>query len=655
MAVETHSRSRLVMLALGGAALLILTIVVGIRGNRGHSAGTDRDRAKAPDNRDARRNGAQAALKEGRFEAAFAAFAGPGDGELGADDLYALGTALLARDRLVLGWTALEAARRVEPGHAAAARAVDELEGKLIVAVGRDQMSRRGAADEVEYLRSVRGGPALGLLVLGLARYAGDAGWEREFLDRLLIRNRSVLRAVETPADAVKLVARLLMETGRAGEASDLVRPMAAGAVVDPEAAWLLSRVALQLGQDETADAMLARAGGFGRDGSSSEPAPFVGSRKCAECHPSAYRAAQQASPHARTLYLGEGLRDIPLPDRPVPDPLDPHILHRFTRTAADRIGLETRDDRGRVARAVVAYAFGSGEHGMTMVSRDDPSGTPRELRISYYTADRSWRGTKGVNALPHDAEDFIGLEMSERSLRHCLHCHTTWFRTALPDPSRPTGPEAGDRGIGCERCHGPGLNHVKAVETGYAEAAIGVTRHSPPRRLLQSCEDCHASNGSVEPSDPEFTRVQGTTLKFSRCFTRSQGAIHCAACHDPHRGLDTRTSHYEATGLGCHSAPAAAGPGRAHPPACPINPASGCIACHMPKVQDTSFQTRFTDHHIRVHRQPAGQGRAARESGIGDRGSRTAGLLSSRTPQRAAGERSPIPAANEVSAPRHP
>src|SRR5262249_40127705 len=156
-----------------------------------------------------------------------------------------------------------------------------------------------------------------------------------------------------------------------------------------------------------------------------------------------------------------------------------PHVLHTFTRTAADQIRLETRDARGRVARAVIAYALGSGEHGMTMVSRDDPSGTPRELRISYYAPDRSWRATKGADGLPHDPAAFIGLKLPDKSLRHCLHCHTTWFRTAAPDPARPTGPESGDRGIGCERCHGPGLNHIKAVETGFADSAIGVTKGS--------------------------------------------------------------------------------------------------------------------------------------------------------------------------------
>jgi hypothetical protein len=503
---------------------------------------------------------------------------------------------------------ALEAARRIDRDHRATARALGDLEKGLDRTAGPARPELREAAGELESLRAVRGGPAVGLLAMGLARYGGDRGGDRVFLDRLAIRDRSELRAVDGPAGAINLVARLLMEAGRASEANVLLGPYAEGS--DREASWLLSRASLQLGLGEPADRMLERAAGFGRDGSSPEPSPYVGSRKCAECHRLAYRAEQRDNPHARTIAFGAGLKEVLLPDGPVPDPMDPNVRHVFTREAADRIRLETRDERGRVARAVVAYALGSGEHGITMVARDDPGGTPRQLRVSYYAKDRAWRGTKGVVAAPHGPDEFIGMALSEKAMRQCLHCHTTWFRAALPDPASPGGPEAVDRGICCERCHGPGLNHVKAIEAGFAEPAIGVTRNSPPR-LMKSCEECHGSNGLVEPSDPEFTRFQGTTLKFSRCFTGSRGAIHCATCHDPHTGLDTTASHYEPKCLSCHAAPSSAGAGKPGAGSCPVNPTSGCIECHMPKVPDPSFQIRFTNHNIRVHRGAGGDGKS--------------------------------------------
>jgi hypothetical protein len=565
-------------------------------------------------------------MRAGRFDEAWASYRGRDPGSFQAEDFAALGTVLLGRDRLVLGWTALEAARRIEPRHAATAGALEELESRLARARGREQGRLHEAADEVELLRSVRGGPPLGMLVLGLTLYAGEPGGEAEFLDRLLIRDRAALRVVGTTAEAAKLVARLLMETGRPAEAADLLGPLAdrsdGAGPPDREAAWLLSRAALQLDQDETADALLERAAGFGREPNPSpEPAPFVGSRRCAECHRATYLAQQLDSPHARTIARGAGLKDIPLPARPVPDPVAPGVTHSLTRRGDDLIEVETRVDN-QVVRALVEYAVGSGRHGITMVAKDEPLGVDRELRISYFSTDGTWGATKGINFRPHDPVDYAGLGLSPKALRQCLHCHTTWFRAADPRPAAPRGPEARDRGIGCERCHGPGLNHIKAVASGFAELAIAQTTSSPPRQLLRSCNECHASNGSVEPNDPEFTRVQGTTLMFSRCFTASQGRIHCATCHDPHRGLDTIATHYEAKCLACHAStpspprpgpaapaappvPVAARPGRPGAPPCPVNPAAGCIACHMPRVQDPSLRTRFTDHHIRIHRRP--------------------------------------------------
>ena len=36
----------------------------------------------------------------------------------------------------------------------------------------------------------------------------------------------------------------------------------------------------------------------------------------------------------------------------------------------------------------------------------------------------------------------------------------------------------------------------------------------------------------------------------------------------------------------------------------CPVNPATGCISCHMPTVKGVIPHSPFTDHFIRVHRE---------------------------------------------------
>ncbi len=85
-----------------------------------------------------------------------------------------------------------------------------------------------------------------------------------------------------------------------------------------------------------------------------------------------------------------------------------------------------------------------------------------------------------------------------------------------------------------------------------------------------------------------------------------------CVSCHDARTPAPIAAA--SAKGAMHHDPAAAGGPSAVsrRPPTCPINPTSGCIDCHMPKVADPSLKMRFTDHHIRIHREPA----AARAGG---------------------------------------
>jgi tetratricopeptide (TPR) repeat protein len=622
--MTTLRRARSRFLVLCGAILFVaIACAMVIRSSRGpvsdHKRGGGRSstaEATARAALEARRIEARKAIRDGRFDVAFAVYRSLADGCLEAEEFCRLGSVLLERGRIVPGWAALEAARRIDREHAATRQALDAFQTRLALAMGQERVLLQAAAARVELLLSVPGGPHLGMLILGLVRYASDPDQETEFLDRLVARDRSVLLGLTSRGAAIRLIARLLLEMGRPEDAGELLRERVAisSEPRDREAAWLLGRAALQLGQRETADEMLALAGDIGEtDLSSPEPAPFVGSERCRDCHLRIYREQQTSSRHALTLRFASALKTVPLPTRPVADPVIPHLTHTFSRQGDDRIDLEARI-ADRVIHAIVEYAVGSGRHGITMVAKDD-AGVDRELRISYLSEGRSWGKTKGIDRAPQDAGEHVGPALSPQSLRHCLNCHATWFRSADLDRPGSPRPVKRDHGIGCERCHGPGLNHVKAVETGFAELAIAQTSATPALARLKSCTECHAADGSVEASDPEFTRAQGTTLLFSKCFTATKGQINCTTCHDPHRSLEESIPPYEARCLSCHTSNSphrdaqapreVAGRGVRKVTTCPVNPVANCISCHMPKVEDMSRRSRFTDHHIRVHHEP--------------------------------------------------
>ncbi len=511
------------------------------------------------------------------------------------------GQRLLEQKRLVLGWAALEGALRLDPANTLARKALDALESQAALAVGAERTALGEAAGRVESMLGVQGGEPLAVLALGLAEAARSADEELELLDRLEYLDHNRLQAVTSPGEAIKLVARLMLECGRTDDAKRLLeslakQPSAAG-VVDREAYWLLSRVHLARDEDDLADAALEKADGWGEGGA--EPAPFVGSRQCGECHRTLTREQQHRSRHALTLALGGSLSQARLPAAPVPDPKIPGLSHRFTRQPSGRIDVESRA-RERVVKAVVDYAVGSGRHGVTMVARDQ-AGVERQLRVSYLGSIDGWGATKGIDMTTRENGELLGRPLPPETVSRCLHCHATWFRAVDLRVAGPRGPEALDHGIGCERCHGPGLNHVKAVQTGFAQSAIALGARTPAAARLASCYECHAADGTLKPSDPEFTRAQGTTFKYSRCYIASRDRFDCTTCHDPHQILDETAAHYESRCLTCHADGSA---GATHAPTtCPVNPRSGCIACHMPKIDDHSRLSKHTDHHIRVHR----------------------------------------------------
>jgi hypothetical protein len=620
---------------LGGAAVGIATAIVVVAWQSGARLRVPTDGNSASARRPTSESAiesladrARQAADQDRLPEAFELYRTLDSGRWRAPDCFAIASGLLRQGRLALGWAALEASRRIDPDHVATARELGVFEGKIASATGEERARIHEAARRVEVLRLIPGGPPLATLVLGLARFADHSSQEDEFLDRLGVRDRGFLREIKSTDSATMLITRLLMEVGRAPEAYVLLELLTGASTgrgdlvhdkspTEREAAWLLSRAALQLDRHKVADAMLALAGEFGKPARPSpEPAPFVGSKRCEECHGKIFHDQQGESRHALTLRFGKSLKDVPLPAHPVPDPVVPGITHAFTRKGDDRIELESCEGN-QVIRAVVEYAVGSGRHGITMIARDD-QGIDRELRVSYFAAQQSWGETKGINFPPRDAGEHVGVGLSSRSLHQCLGCHTTWFRAVDLGLSTTRRPEGEDRGIGCERCHGPGLNHIKAAQSGYADMAIaqGANSAIPPR--LKSCVECHAADGSVEPSDPEFTRAQGTTFLFSRCYTASKSEFGCTTCHDPHRSVETAVDHYESKCLHCHGAikPGAGstrpdpspvdGKGQAAASTCPVNATGKCISCHMPKVDDPSRRSRFTDHHIRVHRRSA-------------------------------------------------
>ncbi len=447
-----------------------------------------------------------------------------------------------------------------------------------------------------------------GGLLLGEAEYQLDDPLAAAQSLEQAMRADSVVTSTSDLARERRLLAHCWLQLGRPAEARAPLGNVLAADDRDREAQWLSSRAWLQQGRIEDATLAMGRAGSY-RDENPlmPEPAPYVGSSRCSSCHPEQGRAYPETR-HARTFHRGPALVALPLPEGPLTDPDDPGVTLTFRREGP-RIRVETRS-RDQVSRAVVAYAFGTVDRYVTMIGRDD-AGDFRAIRLSHYRDAESsgWGRTSGDAGSPDPHESIRGRSIDVRDgVVRCLACHVTRPRAFRDPPPAVAGPEAADPAIGCERCHGPGGNHLAAVAAGLADRAIAVARagSAPAATVDAQCVGCHITDVPAairaEPESPLYVRSPGLTLTFSRCSTSGAGkgaGMTCLTCHDPHRDDDRPASFYEARCLSCHAAPA----DRVR--TCPVNPAKGCIECHMPKVPVADLHTSLTDHYIRVHRPP--------------------------------------------------
>jgi tetratricopeptide (TPR) repeat protein len=537
---------------------------------------------------------ARASARMGQFDVADGIYQRLGPSHMQAEDFYVVGLSLQREGGHDQASVAFEAAYRRDSKHPATLNEIAHDKARA----GRYYE----AADFARKLAEIPGWQARGSELVG--QFLTERG-EPEEVVHALTRALDQGTATQNLADHARLslvIARTQLSLAKPAEALKLLEhdfPSDS----KHEASWLLSRVYLQMGDKTRATAALTSASGFGdHDPTLPELAPFVGSARCAKCHEEIHQA-QRSSRHARTYQTVHTLSDLKAPTVGIPDKADSTVSHSY-RELDNHVEVSTRTDHDTY-RAIIEFVVGSGDRGMTPVGRE-ASGDWRELRLSLYGDHNAWDTTSGHPATPAEPKEFLGQPLSRDSVFRCLDCHTTDVRSVRDH----VGPAANERGIGCERCHGPGGNHLQAVALKFEDLAIARPTLASAEQITLLCARCHSpKNQVITPDQKTSVRFQGTTLTWSKCYSASR-SLSCLSCHDPHHDAKTDVAHYEARCLACHSADSAARtyrfaklPDGTKRVPCPVNPTGDCIKCHMPTVPDAIPHSPFTDHFIRVHR----------------------------------------------------
>jgi hypothetical protein len=246
------------------------------------------------------------------------------------------------------------------------------------------------------------------------------------------------------------------------------------------------------------------------------------------------------------------------------------------------------------------------------------------ELPVSYWTDGHRWINSPGYK----DGT----MNFSRAVIPRCLECHATSIRALSPDPlGNQYDPASLVTGISCERCHGPGANHVALEKAGAPAAASAIL--NPAKfsrdRQIDLCALCHNGIRTDElvpafsylpgqPLDNYLRRTEGELaahpdvhgnqvglLQKSRCYVSSPG-MSCSTCHDVHEPEKVAAS-YSSRCLTCHQVQSC---GMAKTMGKQI--ASNCIDCHMP-VEPTNaiasqtageeIRPKMRNHWIRVYR----------------------------------------------------
>jgi hypothetical protein len=352
-----------------------------------------------------------------------------------------------------------------------------------------------------------------------------------------------------------------------------------------------------------------------------------VGSQACSRCHAEIYRKYSATSMFRSSGKAGAG----PSPENLAHATFADAALGAEYRISAAPSGYHL--DFSRAASGVrgqrsLEWFVGSGRVGRSYISSLD--GFLFQAPVSYYSRGQKWGLSPG-----YQQHDFIHLTRAVGV--GCLQCHASRLQPIAGTQSRFRSPPFLEGGIGCERCHGPGKNHVAKMTSG---SIVNPAKLDPARRE-SVCAQCHLTGvariARVRPKDDVYQPGRllsdyaayfvwsGTESSFmsanshfeklqqSACKKASGDRLWCGSCHDPHTepAEASRADFYRARCQKCHQ-----------PSACKETLETrrrnqdDCIACHMPKsqVRDTEHAV-FTDHTIprreRHSTDPPGAGRS--------------------------------------------
>jgi len=376
----------------------------------------------------------------------------------------------------------------------------------------------------------------------------------------------------------------------------------------------------------------------FGNNASSGDPrgTAFAGTKSCVKCHADIYSSylhtahfeasapASESSVHG-SFAAGSNIFNINASQKVVMEKIGSNLFQSFYVNGKLR-------ERHRFD---IVFGGVKGESYLYWQGNE-----LYQLPLSYFSAQHQWSSSPGMglNFMDYPRSRPIGIR--------CLECHASYINYLPENAQRLNGTEAFEKNslvyhIDCERCHGPGAQHVDfQTRNPNVKTARFITTYVSLSRSqkLDMCAVCHSGKHNVMlrsafgfmPGDtfakfilPQFSAkidtahldVHGNQLQLlqtSKCFIYSQ--MECSTCHDPHQNMRGEDIVYTQKCLNCHNSPKHTYCKMTNTLSAAILKAD-CISCHMPALPTQAISVQLAaeskpvqffvhTHHIAIYPQ---------------------------------------------------
>jgi len=371
----------------------------------------------------------------------------------------------------------------------------------------------------------------------------------------------------------------------------------------------------------------------------SQEDAGFVGTEICATCHKAEF-AAWQSSHH--DLAMQE-----PTPESVLGDFDDATFSYHGAVTTFsknnDEYWVTTEGPEGVPERFPVRYVFGVYPLQQYLLPLE--GGRLQALTIAWDSRPKEEGGQRWYHLYPEDniqSDDPLHWTGPYHNWNaRCAECHSTNVRKNFDALTNSYNTQFNAINVGCEACHGPGKNHVKAVEEGGVEnltdggfavsleghrgflresdSDTASSSHKAGSLQIENCARCHSRRRTLgnyaygrSLSDTHLLATLSPPLYHMDGQIRDEVYVHgsfiqskmyaagvvCTNCHEPHS--NQLVAEGNALCGQCHNPSSFDTPTHHHHVVGTLG--SQCVNCHMPE-QTYMGVDRRRDHSMRIPR----------------------------------------------------